>query len=116
MRSMKCMSSVDALGVILQGVDDLDLALRMADVADEITQTAFAAKAFSTHVKEDGTPVTDVDVAVEEELVRLLARHRPDDAALSEELGARGRSHAPGSSTASTARRRSLEAARGGAR
>jgi histidinol-phosphatase len=90
---MKCISSMDAPRAILRDVDDLDLALRMADVADEITQTAFAAKAFATYVKEDGTPVTDVDVAVEEELVRLRVRHRPDDAVLSEELGARGRSH-----------------------
>lgn len=62
----------------------------MADVADDISQAAFAAKTFATYVKDDGTPVTDVDVAVEEALVRLLSRHRPDDAVLSEELGARG--------------------------
>ena len=77
---------------ILQHVDDLDLALRMADIADDITQTAFAAKTFTTHVKDDGTPVTDADVAVEEALVRLLDHHRADDAVLSEELGASGRS------------------------
>lgn len=81
-----------ALRAILGGVDDLDLALQMADVADDITQTAFAAKTFTAHVKEDGTPVTDVDIAVEESLVRLLANHRPEDAVLSEELGACGRS------------------------
>lgn len=83
---------MDASRAILQPVDDLDLALRMADVADDITQTAFTAKTFTTHVKDDGTPVTDADVAVEEALVRLLDRHRADDAVLSEELGARGRS------------------------
>lgn len=64
----------------------------MADLADDITQMAFAAKTFTTHVKDDGTPVTDADVAVEEALVRLLDHHRPEDAVLSEELGARGRS------------------------
>ena len=83
---------MDASCANLRNVDDLDLALRMAHVADEITQTAFAAKTFATHLKDDGTPVTDADVAVEEELARLVARHRPDDAVLSEELGARGRS------------------------
>lgn len=83
---------MDASRAILQHVDDLDFALRMADVADDITQTAFAAKTFTTHVKDDGTPVTDADVAVEEALVRLLDHHRPDDAVLSEELGAHGRS------------------------
>jgi histidinol-phosphatase len=77
---------------ILQVVDDLDLALHMADVADDITQTAFATKKFKTQFKDDGTPVTEVDVTVEESLVRVLNRHRPDDAVLSEELGAQGRS------------------------
>lgn len=77
---------------ILQVVDDLDLALRMADVADDITQTAFAAKKFKTQTKDDGTPVTEVDVAVEHALVQLIDLHRPDDAVLSEELGAQGRS------------------------
>jgi len=72
-------------------VDDLDLALRLADVADEITQAAFATKTFTTRSKDDGTPVTSVDVAVEESLVELLDGHRPEDAVLSEELGARGR-------------------------
>jgi len=64
----------------------------MAEVANDITQTAFAAKTFTTRVKDDGTPVTEVDIAVEESLVRLVANHRPDDAVLSEELGACGRS------------------------
>jgi histidinol-phosphatase len=72
-------------------VGDLDLALHLADVADEITQAAFAAKTFTTHVKDDGSPVTDVDVAVEESLVDLLENRRPEDAVLSEELGVRGR-------------------------
>ncbi len=77
--------------MILPGVDDLELALRLADVADEITGAAFAAKTFTTRRKDDGTPVTDVDVTVEETLVQMLGSHRPDDAVLSEELGVRGR-------------------------
>ncbi len=76
--------------MILGGVDDLELALRLADVADEITEAAFAAETFTTRVKDDGTPVTDVDVLVEETLVGLIEGHRPDDAVLSEELGVRG--------------------------
>lgn len=68
----------------------MELALRLADVADEITQVAFATKTFTASVKADGTPVTDVDVTVEESLVELLDSHRPEDAVLSEELGVRG--------------------------
>lgn len=83
---------LDASRAILQVVDDLELALHMVDVADGITQTAFVAKKFQTQIKDDGTPVTDVDVAVEESLVQLVERHRPDDAVLSEELGAQGQS------------------------
>jgi histidinol-phosphatase len=64
----------------------------MADLAEDITQTAFAAKTFTTRSKDDGTLVTEVDVAVEESLVRVLDHHRPDDGVLSEELGARGSS------------------------
>ncbi len=38
--------------------------------------------------KQDGTPVSDGDLAAETAMLELLARHRPDDGVLSEESGA----------------------------
>jgi histidinol-phosphatase len=40
--------------------------------------------------KPDGTPVSQADIEIERSLVDLLARHRPGDAVLGEELGALG--------------------------
>jgi histidinol-phosphatase len=68
---------------------DLELALRMADAADEISLPRFrTGLAFET--KADLTPVTESDRAVEAELRALLARERPGDAILGEEEGRSG--------------------------
>jgi histidinol-phosphatase len=68
---------------------DLELALRLADAADELSLPRFRTGiAFET--KPDLTPVTEADRAVEAELRRLLAEARPDDAVLGEEQGATG--------------------------
>ncbi|WP_368499477.1 inositol monophosphatase [Herbiconiux sp. A18JL235] len=68
---------------------DLDLALRLADLADGISRSRF--RAFDLHVvaKPDRTPVTDADRAVEEALRALLAEERPHDGLLGEEFGER---------------------------
>ena len=58
-------------------MEDLELAHSLADSADEITSSAFAAKGFAVRYKDDGTPVTDVDVAVEDALTTQLADVRP---------------------------------------
>jgi histidinol-phosphatase len=71
---------------------DLEFAHRLADSADEITSAAFAARDFAVRYKDDGTPVTDVDVAVEQTVERHIAATHPSDAFLSEELGAHGES------------------------
>lgn len=73
-------------------MDDLAFAHRLADSADEITGAAFAAGDFVVRYKDDGTAVTDVDVAVEQALARHIAATHPSDAFLSEELGAHGES------------------------
>jgi histidinol-phosphatase len=69
--------------------DDLQLALALADAADELTLPAFDRGEVVT-AKADGTPVTEADRAVEWMLRERLAAERPDDAVLGEELGVAG--------------------------
>ena len=66
---------------------DLDLARRIADAADAVTLGRFRASDLVIDRKPDRTPVTDADVACEDEVRRLLAAERPDDAVLGEERG-----------------------------
>jgi histidinol-phosphatase len=68
---------------------DLELALRLADRADEITMRYFRTE-FAVRTKADRTPVTEVDEAVEQMIVDHLWQERPHDGILGEELGARG--------------------------
>ncbi|HLU60676.1 MAG TPA: histidinol-phosphatase [Pseudonocardia sp.] len=66
---------------------DLELALRLADTADEISFARFRAADLRVTRKPDRTPVTDADTAVEDALRRRIAAERPDDAVLGEERG-----------------------------
>jgi histidinol-phosphatase len=68
---------------------DLELALRLADAADELALPRFRT-GIAIDTKPDLTPVTEADRSVETELRRLLADARPDDAVLGEEEGPRG--------------------------
>lgn len=71
--------------------DDLALAHRLADAADAIAGAAFVADGSVAHrMKADGTPVSDVDHAVEDRLLALIREHRPGDAVLGEEVGQHG--------------------------
>lgn len=67
--------------------EDLSVALRLADAADEITRSRFRAADLVVDRKPDRTPVTDADTAVEDVLRTLLAAERPTDAILGEERG-----------------------------
>lgn len=68
-------------------MDDLTLALHLADAADEISLARFHASDLVVETKPDMTPVTDADRAVESALRNLLAEHRPMDAIHGEEMG-----------------------------
>lgn len=68
---------------------DLELALRLADAAREISLARFRGP-FQRRLKADGSIVTEVDELVEDEIRELLARERPKDAILGEERGASG--------------------------
>lgn len=67
--------------------DDLTLAHRLADAADEITTARFRALDLAVRSKPDRSPVTDADTAVEDALRTLLQTERPDDAVAGEERG-----------------------------
>lgn len=66
---------------------DIELALRLADAADEITGARFRANDLRIDRKPDRTPVTDADLAVEDRIRELLARDRPADVVAGEERG-----------------------------
>ncbi len=76
--------------------DDLRFAHVLADDADAQTMHRFRARDLRVDTKPDPTPVTDADRAVEEAIRRMLARARPRDAVIGEELGSEGRGHGAG--------------------
>jgi histidinol-phosphatase len=65
---------------------DLELALQMADVADELSMSRYRALDLSIETKPDFTPVTEADRAVEVALRELLASKRPADGVIGEEF------------------------------
>jgi histidinol-phosphatase len=69
---------------------DLELALRLADLADTITTAAFPKPDLVVETKPDRTPVSEADRAVEEAVRRQLASERPGDRVVGEEFGDTG--------------------------
>jgi histidinol-phosphatase len=69
---------------------DLELALELANIADEIALERFQALDLKVETKPDRSPVTDADRAVEKALKGILAERRPDDALIGEEFGNSG--------------------------
>jgi histidinol-phosphatase len=67
--------------------DDLQLALSLVDVADEITMGRFGASDLIVDTKPDLTPVSEADRAVEQALRGRLERDAPGDAVIGEEYG-----------------------------
>ena len=71
-------------------ITDQDLALKLADAADEISLARFRALDLRVEAKPDASPVTDADRSVEERLRAILQRHRPEDAIIGEEFANQG--------------------------
>ncbi|MDF9809123.1 histidinol-phosphatase [Aurantimicrobium minutum] len=67
--------------------EDLQLALQLADAADEISRARFLAMDLEVSTKPDKTPVTDADRAVEQAIIDILSRERGEDFMLGEEFG-----------------------------
>jgi histidinol-phosphatase len=74
-------------------IKDLDLALKLADHADEISLKRFRALDLLVESKPDRSPVTDADRAVEAALRQTLAEYRPDDSIIGEEFENSGESN-----------------------
>jgi histidinol-phosphatase len=67
---------------------DLDLALHMAAEVAPVAEKWFSSVDLSVIAKDDGSPVTQADLAVERQLRALIAEHDRDAAILGEEQGA----------------------------
>lgn len=65
---------------------DLELALEMAAVADQLAMSRYRALDLSIETKPDFTPVTEADRAVETKLRELLTSNRPADGVIGEEF------------------------------
>ena len=79
---------------------DLELALKLADLADSISLPRFYAQDFKIETKPDATPVTEADRSVEQALKELLKTMRPADSIIGEEYGISGDNlHGEGSRT-----------------
>ncbi|GAA2455106.1 inositol monophosphatase family protein [Streptomyces lavendulocolor] len=68
---------------------DLLLAHRLADLADELALGFFGRRPAARR-KDDGSPVSEADLAVERAVLAVLVAERPGDAVLSEESGSTG--------------------------
>jgi histidinol-phosphatase len=68
-------------------VDDLALALELADACDGITLRRFRAGDLQVETKSDATPVSEADRGAEEAVRERLAVERADDAVVGEEFG-----------------------------
>ncbi|MFM1917819.1 MAG: hypothetical protein RJB01_1334, partial [Actinomycetota bacterium] len=66
---------------------DAELALRLADYADDISLARYRAHDLQVETKPDLTPVSDADKAVETALRNHLQQTRPGDAVVGEEFG-----------------------------
>lgn len=67
-------------------INDLDLALKLADHADAISLKRFRAVDLLVESKPDRSPVTDADKAVEAELRKVVSEYRPADTFIGEEF------------------------------
>jgi len=79
---------------------DLELALKLADIADGISLERFYSQDLVVETKPDATPVTDADRSVEAALKEVLKAERPEDSLIGEEYGSTGENlHGKGSRT-----------------
>ena len=65
---------------------DLELALALADAADEISLARFKALDLKIETKPDRTPVTDADRSVESKIRELIGELAPSDYVIGEEF------------------------------
>lgn len=66
---------------------DLEFAHVLADAADRVSGAEFRSEELRASSKVDGTPVSQVDLDVEDAMLALVRAERPDDAVIGEEVG-----------------------------
>lgn len=69
---------------------ELEFALELAGVADQITMAGFRSLDLEVSTKPDMTPVSQADQDVERRLRALIAEQRPDHSVVGEEFGTSG--------------------------
>ena len=69
---------------------ELDFAMSLADIADNITLEPFLRRDFTVDWKTNKTEVTELDRRTEEVLVQNIVRNRPDHGIVGEEHGVAG--------------------------
>jgi len=69
---------------------DLEFAVGLADLADELSLARFGASDLHVETKPDLSPVTEADRAIEQALREHIAAERPGDSVLGEEEGSSG--------------------------
>ncbi len=67
--------------------EDLRFAHSLASVADQVSMRHFRSEALRVKTKGDGTPVSQVDQAVEKAMLQVVLSQYPNDALLGEEIG-----------------------------
>lgn len=70
--------------------NELELALELADLADEMSMQRFLAQDLEISTKPDQSPVTDADKATERAMRNHLAKNRVSDSIIGEEFGNSG--------------------------
>ena len=66
---------------------DLELAIRLADIADQISLKRYQALDLVIETKPDASPVTDADKAVESAIRSEISKLRSEDLVVGEEFG-----------------------------
>jgi len=69
---------------------ELEFALTLADIADEISLARYRAIDLVVTTKPDNSPVTDADKAVERAIIDAIASQYPSDGVVGEEFGSSG--------------------------
>jgi len=71
-------------------ITELEFALALADVADEVTRKGFRSRDLVVTTKPDMTPVSEADREVERRLRERITLDRPDHSIVGEEFGTSG--------------------------
>ena len=61
---------------------------QLADAADRVSRGYFRSEELRTTTKDDGTPVSEIDLAVERSMLDVVRAQRSNDALIGEEIGA----------------------------